>query len=1380
MGFRKHSRNRARLGSQRADRPRRRLNGFEPLEPRNLLAVVINEFHYDPNNPTEHVEFIELHNTGLAAVDLSNWRIDEAVDYIFPSGASIAAGGYVVITQDAADFQAKYSFAPLGQWEAGDKLSNEGETIELRDAANALVDTVTYQLGFPWPTTGDFGSSLELINHELDNDLAGSWRSSGLTSSPNSGTVLVASGSTWRYRKAITANPPAVPNNPASNWQLTGFVEANDSVAWQNGITSIGFGDGDDATVISGSPNGFYARRQFTITGDKPDTLDLKLYVDDGAIIFINGHEFIRPHVGGAVGSGDLPYNGTAQNHEAGAIFEEFTLTGVSDYLVVGTNTIAVHVINQSAASGDLSFNLELAIPDDTVGQPSPGSINSVFVANAPPQIRQLAQSVQQPVSGQAVTISIKATDPNGVQSVNLEYQLVNPGSYIRVTDAAYETSWTTVAMHDDGLGGDALAGDGVYSVIMPGSLQTDRRLVRYRITATDALGASVRGPYADDPQPNFAYFVYDAVPDYVGSLQPGVAPNVVYSGDKLDNIATYHLIANGTDVQNSQYNGQYNEVLFNGTFVYDGVVYDHVEFRNRGVASTYAVGKNKWKIEFSTGHELQARDNYGNPYAELWDEINILPGTNPWWRNDVSTDGTVLFEPAAFKLYELAGSDAPKTHYFQFRVIDAASEDGANQYGGDFWGLYIGIEQPDGSFLDERGLPDGNIYNMHGGVFGATNQRHQGDNSVTDRSDLSAFLAGIDGGLETLAWWQANLNWDSYFAWNIVNHLVNNSDIRPNENVNYYRNEATGQWHVIPWDLDLTFEDAPHHGTAVTTRENIRFLLEQHPMAKLAYENRLREITDLLLTNGDAAKVVAELAGILTLGTGDLTIVSANQAQWDYHPQKVKPGIWYKNFNPALLASQDFAGLVDYMQDYLSLGGYGYSQLQSRGNDADIPATPTIAYAGAPGYALDGLEFQTSAFSDPQGAGTFAKMEWRIAEVYNPGVANYDSGNPYIYEIEGSWESGELTTYASQLDVPDGAVTAGKSYRARVRMQDADGHWSHWSAPVEFLAAPAAQSLALAITELHYNPVADHEVTLASPQELEFIEIMNTGPATVDLSGVQITTFANTPYVFANGLSLAAGARIVVAKNTVAFQSVYGASVTIAPDGYGTQNLSNGGEGIALATAGGAEFFALSYGEAAPWPSSADGTGPSLEMINPAGSPTDPANWRASSMLGGSPGWDGGAVLAGDYDRDGAVSGNDFLTWQRQLGMRTPALLNSDGSGNRDVDAADLDVWRGALSTPAQAAAAIAAAEPAVLAAIDLDGWIYVAEATSTRRTSLPASRPRGDYRPAARTVAAPLIDAALAATEWPAASEAIAAEDDADVRSAELVAALDEVFAS
>jgi hypothetical protein len=1241
-----------------------------------LAGVVINEFHYDPDVATEKVEFIELYNNSPASVDLSGWRIDEAVDYTFPSGATIAAGGYAVITQNATDFQAKFGFAPFGQWEIGDKLANEGETIALRDAGGQLVDTVTYKLGFPWPTTGDYGSSLELINPNLDNDLAGNWRSSGFSSQSTS-TTLVAASSVWSYRKGITQNPPA-------DWKLTTFNPSSDPVAWQVGGAPIGYGAIGLSTTLGDMRNSYstvYLRKSFTINGGVPDTLKLRVYVDDGAIVSINGFELPRFHVT----SGTKNFNSTSgETHDAA--WEEITLTNASAYLVAGTNTIAVHLLNTSTGSGDLTFNLELSLPGDAPGAPTPGAQNSVFAANSPPQMRQLTQSVQQPTSGQAVTVSMKVTDAEGVQSVALQYQLVDAGSYVRLTDAAYQTNWTTVVMHDDGLDGDATAGDDVYSVVLPGALQTNRRLVRYRITATDVLGAAVRGPYADDPQPNFAYFVYDGVPDYTASLRPGVSPNVTYAGNVLDNIATYQLIANPQDVQNSQYNSSYYEVPFWGTFVYDGVVYDHIEFRDRGVASTYAVGKNKWKIEFQTGHLLQARDNYGRLFDEPWDEINILPGTNPWWRNDTSTEGTVLFEPVAFKLYELAGTPSPQTNYFNFRVIDGASATGGDQYSGDYWGLYIGIEQPDGSFLDERGLPDGNIFNMHGSAFGSTNQRHQGSDLPTDRSDLEAFLAGIDGGVETLQWWEQNLNWDSYFAWNIINHAVNNADIRPNENVNYYHDQETGQWYVIPWDLDLTFEDAPHWGEPVTTRENIRSLMRDHPLAKLAYQNRLREIIDLMLANHDAARVVQEYADILTFGGTDQTNISANQAQWDYNPQKVKKGIWYENFNSSLLPSKTFNGLVSYMQTYLNPGGYGYNLLAGQGSDTGIPNSPTISYVGAPGYRIDGLTFQTTPFSDPQGAGTFTKMEWRVAEVYNPSVAGYQAGQPGIYEIEGTWESGESSKFANQISVPAAALQAGKTYRARVRMQDADGHWSHWSSAIEFAAAPASSVPTLAISELNYHPAAHNGVT--DPEDLEFIEVVNTGTQTVDLAGVQITQFASTPYTFANGLTLAAGARIVVPRNPTVFQQVYGTGVPIAGGGYGTANLSNGGERVALVSALGVTIVDFMYDDAGLWPTAPDGNGPTLENINTSGDPNDPANWRASLFNDGSPGAPS-QFLPGDFDRNGIVEQLDYGQWRAAFGSHVMPYASADGSGDGVVDAGDYTVWRKHLGISIGAAAA-------------------------------------------------------------------------------------------
>ena len=76
---------------RRNDRHRRRrraLGGLhvEQLESRQLLTgvaadVVINEVHFDPDNKTEPVEFIELLNAGTTEVDLSEWVIRDAVDF---------------------------------------------------------------------------------------------------------------------------------------------------------------------------------------------------------------------------------------------------------------------------------------------------------------------------------------------------------------------------------------------------------------------------------------------------------------------------------------------------------------------------------------------------------------------------------------------------------------------------------------------------------------------------------------------------------------------------------------------------------------------------------------------------------------------------------------------------------------------------------------------------------------------------------------------------------------------------------------------------------------------------------------------------------------------------------------------------------------------------------------------------------------------------------------------------------------------------------------------------------------------------------------------------------------------------------------------------
>jgi hypothetical protein len=54
---------------------------------------------------------------------------------------------------------------------------------------------------------------------------------------------------------------------------------------------------------------------------------------------------------------------------------------------------------------------------------------------------------------------------------------------------------------------------------------------------------------------------------------------------------------------------------------------------------------------------------------------------------------------------------------------------------------------------------------------------------------------------------------------------------------------------------------------------------------------------------------------------------------------------------------------------------------------------------------------------------------------------------------------------------------------------------------------------------------------------------------------------------------------------------------------------------------------------------------------------------------------------ITADFDSDGDVDGNDFLTWQRGLGIGT-TLAAGDADGNGAVDVADLQIWKDQFGT--------------------------------------------------------------------------------------------------
>jgi hypothetical protein len=162
--------------------------------------VVISEIQYRPAHvfangaywDNDEDEFVELFNQNGTPVNLfdpgqpeNGWRLEQAVAFEFPSGATIAAGGFVLIVgfdpildpNQLGAFRSRYNLpasTPIYGPYLGD-LSNVGGTVSLSmpqqpadsgELSYVLVEQVRYASEPPWPEAAD-GTGFSLQRREL-------------------------------------------------------------------------------------------------------------------------------------------------------------------------------------------------------------------------------------------------------------------------------------------------------------------------------------------------------------------------------------------------------------------------------------------------------------------------------------------------------------------------------------------------------------------------------------------------------------------------------------------------------------------------------------------------------------------------------------------------------------------------------------------------------------------------------------------------------------------------------------------------------------------------------------------------------------------------------------------------------------------------------------------------------------------------------------------------------------------------------------------------------------------------------------------------------------------------------------------------------------
>lgn len=182
---------------------------------------------------------------------------------------------------------------------------------------------------------------------------------------PTNAATLVAFNSIWKYL-----------DNGSD--QSTRWRNVFDDSTWASGPAQLGYGDGDEATVVSFGADAnnkiinTYYRRTFNVADPTAyQSLLLELVRDDGAVVYLNGVEVFRSNMpAGAIGHETLASTAVADADEA-----TIHSTAVSpNALVAGPNVLAVEIHQAAVTSSDTSFDLRLTGVLSS-GGPPPGPV---------------------------------------------------------------------------------------------------------------------------------------------------------------------------------------------------------------------------------------------------------------------------------------------------------------------------------------------------------------------------------------------------------------------------------------------------------------------------------------------------------------------------------------------------------------------------------------------------------------------------------------------------------------------------------------------------------------------------------------------------------------------------------------------------------------------------------------------------------------------------------------------------------------------------------------------------------------------------------------------------------------------------------------------
>ncbi|MEO8351779.1 MAG: lamin tail domain-containing protein, partial [Chthoniobacteraceae bacterium] len=1097
-------------------------------------AIVINEIFYHGLDGSPE-QWVELHNKSAASVDLEGWKFSDGISFDFPAGATIAAGGFIVVAWDPAAFAALHpGVTALGPF--GGSLSGKGETMTLSDANGNAADQVTYADGGRWSEFADGGgSSLELRDPRADNAKGEAWDASD-----------ESAASTWEN---VSYSGPGTNANSPDPTNYNEFVF---------GLLDSGEFLIDDISV----------KDMGTIA--VPTNIEL---IQNGA--FGGGTatawRIIGTHAGTVVDDPTSPGNPVLKISASGPTehmnnHAETTLKqGASFHVINPSHTYAVSFrakwlrgsnrLHARLWHNRLARQTQLNRPA-TGG--TPGAANGRKVANIGPTFDALAHAPVVPPAGEPATVSIQVADPDGIGGVEI-FSSVNGAAF---TSSAMSTT-----------------SDGVYSATIPG--QSAGALVQFYIRATDSLGA--------------VSFFPAAGPDSRAMIpwQDGRARLTLPTGAKPHNIRIVLPKADTTEMFKPE------NLMSDGAIPCTVILDEHEVYYRVGVRlkssehGRISEQRCGFTLEFPADqlflgtHDTISIDRSGGVVAG---QLEILLK-----RLENTAGGIIASEDDIVRVISPVGASMPGQFtganmtgpaILSKTRLDKAFLDAQWPHGGDgsqhkYERVYVLTQtiNPATRVVDPTIVPEhpkipqdttgppGVGFNSLGAnkenyrwYWLLQNAREADDytgmiqvaNAIGQPGGSAGFRTLVEQSVDVDAWLRATI---PATLFGVIDNYLGSGGGQHNALIQILPGRKAV---LIPWDLD--FLNQTTASSSLTAGGDVGKFISNPVWKRLFYGHLL----DIL----------------------NRSFNTAYMSRWAAH---------YSRFG-----TDNMTGAVS---SYLTpRAAFARSQVNAQippvafARTSDSPVTVSTPFATVSGVGwVDIADIRLDGSLKPLAVTWTGQTSWELQLPVSPGT------NTYTLVASGT-DGAELGTTTVTI-TGDGTV---------------------------FPAGPGN----LAVSELNYNPPGAGDTT-------EFIELLNLTGATLDLTGCHFDEESGQgiDFTFAEGEQIAAGARIIIARDRAAFLALYpGAASNLATGEYNPSALDNGGEMIVLYAASGLEIFRFRYDDRI---ASTDGDGRSLVRILASTNP-DPStyDWRASTTDGGNPGTSDAVPFTGDaladIDEDG------------------------------------------------------------------------------------------------------------------------------------------------